>query len=100
MGARHIPYADDGRGSPREVAAELAEHGGPSTWSNGPGVRYPSHQHAYRKLLVCTEGGITFHTDDGEVVLGPGDQLEVDPHTDHSATVGPEGVTCVEVAVT
>ena len=98
MGARHIPYAGDGRGSPEQVAAELAEHGGPSTWSNGPHARYAAHEHDYRKLLVCTEGAITFHTADGDVVLGPGDRLELDPHTEHSATVGPEGVTCVEVA--
>ena len=98
MGARHIPYAEDGRGSPREVAAELAEHGRPSTWSNGPGTRYDRHQHDYRKLLVCTQGSIIFHTDEGDVVLGPGDCLDLDPHTGHAATVGPEGVTCVEVA--
>ena len=71
----------------------------PRWWSNGPGDRYGWHAHDYRKLLYCAEGSIVFHLRDGDVELGPGDLLEVEPATEHAATVGPGGVTCVEAAV-
>ncbi len=42
-------------------------------------------------------GAITFHTrDSGDLELGPGDRLEIDAGTEHSATVGPDGVDCAE----
>ena len=69
-----------------------------SWWSNGPGDRYGWHAHPYAKVLFCQQGGIVFHLRDGEVTLHPGDRLELDPATDHAATVGPEGVVCVEAA--
>lgn len=99
MRARHIPFDGDTPPSVAELETELAEHGRPSSWSNGPGDRYGTHAHDYRKHLVCVEGGITFHTDDGDVDLTPGDRLDLAPGTGHSATVGPKGVTCVEVAI-
>ena len=68
-------------------------------WSNGPGDRYDWHGHDYRKVLYCSEGSIVFHLRDGDVELGPGDRLKIDPGTEHAATVGPDGVTCVEAAV-
>lgn len=69
----------------------------PRWWANGPGDRYSWHRHAYAKVLYCVRGGITFHLrDEDDAVLGPGDRLEVDAGTDHAATVGPDGVECVE----
>lgn len=65
-------------------------------WSNGPGDRYGWHDHPYHKVLFCSEGGIVFHLRDGDVELRPGDRLDIEPRTEHAATVGPEGVTCVE----
>lgn len=76
----------------RLTAAGLA----PTGWSNGPGDRYGWHQHGYTKILYCVRGSITFHTDHGEVELGPGDRLELAAGTGHAATVGPAGVRCVE----
>jgi quercetin dioxygenase-like cupin family protein len=70
----------------------------PHAWSDAPGRRYARHRHAYRKVLVCTAGSITFHTDAGDVRLQAGDRLELPAGTGHSATVGPEGVTCWEAA--
>ena len=43
-------------------------------------------------------GSIVFHTHDGDFELEPGDRLEVDPGTEHAATVGPDGVRCMEAA--
>lgn len=71
----------------------------PRWWSNGPGDRYGWHSHDYHKVLYCSEGSIVFHLRDGDVELRPGDRLDVEPGTEHAATVGPDGVTCVEAAV-
>lgn len=65
-------------------------------WGNGPGDRYGWHDHPYTKILYCVKGSITFHTSGGDLRLGPGDRLDIPPHTNHAATVGPDGVWCVE----
>ncbi len=39
-----------------------------------------------------------FHTTEGNFELEAGDRLEVDPGTEHAATVGPDGVQCMEAA--
>lgn len=81
-----------------EVSAGLEAEGlVPHGWVNGPGDTYDWHRHAYRKVLFCVRGGITFHLrDEEDVVLGPGDRLEIDAGTDHAATVGAGGVQCLE----
>jgi mannose-6-phosphate isomerase-like protein (cupin superfamily) len=68
----------------------------PRSWGNGPGDPYPRHEHARAKLLFCLEGSITFHTDDGDIVLEAGDRLDLPAGTPHAATVGPSGCACVE----
>ncbi|MGH2711980.1 MAG: cupin domain-containing protein [Actinomycetota bacterium] len=70
----------------------------PRWWSNGAGDTYGWHDHPYHKVLYCFEGTITFHLRDGDVELKAGDRLDIEPGTEHSATVGPDGVTCVEAA--
>jgi len=72
----------------------------PGRWSNGPGEAYSGHSHAYHKVLFCLRGSITFRlSETGEKIeLRPGDRLDIEPGTMHSAVVGPEGVTCVEAA--
>jgi quercetin dioxygenase-like cupin family protein len=68
----------------------------PSPWGNAPGDTYGWHVHAYHKVLFCLDGSITFHTRDGDVRLLAGDRLDLTPGTEHSATVGGEGVSCIE----
>ena len=70
----------------------------PTAWSNGPGDRYPAHEHPYTKLIVCAEGSITFLVGQGAtpVDLAAGDGFELPPGTRHAAVVGPGGCTCVE----
>lgn len=70
----------------------LSAHG----WANGPGDRYGWHHHPHHKVLYCVSGSIVFHGRDGDVELGPGDRLEIDPETEHAATVGGAGVECLE----
>lgn len=86
-------HADD-----RARSVFAAEGLDPQTWSNGPGATYAEHEHDYHKVLVCTDGSITFHTPSGDITLGPGDRLDLPAHTPHSATAGPRGVTCREAA--
>lgn len=69
-------------------------------WSNAPGDTYAQHEHRYHKTLVCVSGSITFHTPGEDLPLQAGDRMELPPDTAHAATVGPEGVTCIEAART
>jgi mannose-6-phosphate isomerase-like protein (cupin superfamily) len=71
---------------------------GPRPWSNGPGDRYGWHEHGHHKVLFCLSGSIVFHTVDGDLELAAGDRLDVEPGTPHAATVGPDGVECVEAS--
>ena len=75
-------------------AEGLASH----AWGNGPGDRYGWHRHAHHKVLFCVSGSIVFHTHEGDVELHAGDRLDVEPGTDHAATVGADGVECIEAA--
>ena len=70
----------------------------PHRWSNLPGDTYEPHSHAYRKVLYCLRGSITFHitANAEDIELHPGDRLDIEPHTEHSATVGRQGVECIE----
>ncbi len=80
------------------LAAFAAEALHPHSWSNGPGARYGRHAHPYHKVLICVRGAITFHTPDGDRSLRPGDRLDLPPGVAHAATVGPDGVRCLEAA--
>jgi quercetin dioxygenase-like cupin family protein len=81
--------------APAAFAAEGLE---PYRWSNAPGFRYAAHAHSYHKVLICESGSITFHTNDGDIVLGAGDRMDLPAGTEHSATVGDAGVVCWEAA--
>lgn len=82
-----------------ELEARLAHEGlAARGWANGPGDRYGTHAHRYRKVLYCVAGSIVFHTPEADLALGPGDRLEIEAGTEHAATVGPEGVECLEAA--
>ena len=70
----------------------------PRSWSTGPGGTYGTHAHGYHKVLFCLEGSITFHLRDRDVDLSAGDRVDVEPDTEHSATVGPDGCSCIEAS--
>jgi quercetin dioxygenase-like cupin family protein len=77
-----------------------AEHLTPRRWSDGPHGVFAPHSHAYHKVLYCLRGSITFRitaTGD-EIALAPGDRLDIEPGTEHAATVGANGVECIEAA--
>ncbi len=68
----------------------------PGAWSNGPGDSYGSHDHTYDKVIVVASGSISFGLGDGPIQLGAGDRLELPARTAHDASVGPDGVVCLE----
>lgn len=84
--------------SQAQLARRLGEEteGDARWWSNGPRDEYGWHDHPYHKVLFCSKGSIVFHTREGDLELGPGDRLDIEPGTEHAATVGADGVTCVE----
>ncbi|MBX7236670.1 MAG: hypothetical protein K1X65_19980 [Caldilineales bacterium] len=82
-----------------ELRAQMRSEGlSPYTWSNGPNFVYSPHSHSYTKILYVVRGSITFHlpASNEEVVMQPGDRLNLSARVVHAATVGPEGVTCLE----
>jgi quercetin dioxygenase-like cupin family protein len=70
----------------------------PRRWGNAPGDQYGRHHHGFRKVLYCLEGSIVFHMDARDVELAAGDRLDLEPGTDHAATVGPTGCSCIEAS--
>ena len=83
-----------------DLKSRLAASGGPHAypWSNGPGERYAVHAHDYDKILVVERGSIVFGLPSRteSVALSMGDRLDLPAGTDHDATVGSDGVTCLE----
>ncbi len=83
--------------SRREVESTLLAEGlTPHAWGNDGDVSYGRHAHRYHKVLVCVSGSIVFHTASGDVALDPGDRMELPAGAEHGATVGHDGVQCVE----
>jgi hypothetical protein len=70
----------------------------PSSWSNAPGDVYGAHSHGYHKVLNCVRGSITFGLpqEGRSALLRPGDRLDLPAGVVLDATVGSEGVTCLE----
>ena len=70
-----------------------------TAWSNGPHDTYGAHAHGFDKALVAVRGSIVFTLPDegSDRRLVAGDRLDLPAGTRHAATVGPEGVECVEV---
>lgn len=100
MGAQRAAFGGTNPPTTAEVEKQFRDQGYTSqTWSNSTDTVYEWHDHTYHKRLYCTSGHITFHTDEGDFELRPGDRLDIDPATPHGATVGAEGVTCVEAAL-
>ena len=98
-GLRRLAWRDADPPTATSVARRLRLEGvDASTWSNGPGDRYATHEHAYEKVLMCAAGSITFLVGDHAtpVELRAGEGFVLPAGTPHAAVVGPDGVTCLE----
>jgi quercetin dioxygenase-like cupin family protein len=81
------------------ILRSLEEEGFRSTrWINDPGYVYAPHTHEYDKVILVMRGSITFNLSktSEEYKLQPGDRLELPAGFEHEATVGPQGVLCLE----
>lgn len=80
----------------RERMAREGLH--PYRWGNAPHDVYGVHSHPYHKVIYVVRGSITFHLPEtGEdITLRAGDRLELPAGVRHAATVGPQGVVCLE----
>lgn len=96
MAARKTPCSATRADALSALGAEGASP--PRSWSNGPGDTYGWHDHAYHKVLFCLSGSIVFHTREGDVELTAGDRLDLEPGTEHAATVGTRGCACIEAS--
>ena len=96
-GARHAIFIGPIAPSRDELEERLVREGlEPRWWDNDANDRYDWHAHEYAKVLFCASGSVVFHMRDGDVSLNPGDRLDIEAGTEHAATVGAAGVTCVE----
>jgi uncharacterized protein YjlB len=70
----------------------------PYAWSNAAFDHYAAHRHAYDKVIYVVSGSIEFGVpEEGtRIHLRAGDRLELPKETVHEATVGAQGVTCLE----
>jgi hypothetical protein len=96
MGASRTPC---GANRSDALAAFIAEQTSPPrSWGNASGDQYGWHSHDFHKVLFCLSGSIVFHTRAGDVELVAGDRLDLQPGTEHAATVGQGGCECVEAS--
>lgn len=70
----------------------------PYSWSNGPFDTYSAHSHGYDKVIYVVTGSITFGLPElgQSLTLKAGDRLDLPAGVVHNATVGAEGVVCLE----
>lgn len=70
----------------------------PYQWSNGPHDVYSAHTHSYDKVIYVVHGSITFGLPKlkQEFTMQAGDRLDLPAGTVHNATVGADGVVCLE----
>lgn len=70
----------------------------PYLWSNGPFDTYSAHSHGYDKVIYVVFGSITFGLPElgQSLMLKAGDRLDLPAGVVHNATVGAEGVVCLE----
>lgn len=86
-----------GGGSPAAMERALREEGwAPFRWGNTPGYHYAPHRHDYDSVIVCVTGSITFEVAGDAMELHPGDRIDLPAGVEHAATVGPDGVECLE----
>ena len=93
------PWADPVPPTQSRLWGLMADEGlTPYSWSNGPHNVYSAHVHSYNKVIYVVQGSITFGLPElgQQLTLKAGDRLDLPAGTVHDATVGSQGVVCLE----
>jgi len=64
------------------------------SWTDYPGTKYDWHAHSYREVRWVYKGKVIIGYEGGEVILEPGDMLEIEAGTKHWAKTD-EGVSYI-----
>jgi mannose-6-phosphate isomerase-like protein (cupin superfamily) len=100
MNAPHVtPWADSTPPTQSTLWKIMTDEGlSPYAWSNGPHDVYSAHTHSYDKVIYVVRGTITFGLPElgKQITLNAGDRLDLPAGTVHDATVGAQGVVCLE----
>jgi uncharacterized protein YjlB len=100
MNTPHVtPWADPVPPTESTLMHLYTEQGlHPYSWSNGPHDAYTAHSHLYDKVIYVVRGSITFGLPELglELILNPGDRIDLPAGTIHNAVVGAQGVVCLE----
>ena len=102
MELKMIAWSSEEAPNEEEIRLQLAEEQlKVYNWFNDPDDVQAGHTHGYHKILYVIEGSINFDfpTRHKSFALKAGDRLELPAGIRHSATIGPEGVTCLEAHV-
>jgi len=99
-GTPHVtPWAGSASPNQSTLWRLMADEGlRPYSWSNGPHDVYSAHSHSYDKVIYVVQGSIIFGLPQLEqkLTLRAGDRLDLPANIVHDATVGPQGVVCLE----
>lgn len=96
---RVTPWTSNDAPDRERILRLMADEGlSPYTWSNAPHDVYSAHSHSYDKVIYVVQGSISFGLpgEQRQVNLEAGDRLDLAAGTLHDATVGLDGVTCLE----
>ncbi len=67
-----------------ELENQLKNEGlSPFIWTDSEGSYYPTHSHPYTEIRWIIDGTITVGIHGEEIILYPGDRLELKPYTEH-----------------
>jgi mannose-6-phosphate isomerase-like protein (cupin superfamily) len=99
---RVTPWADSVHPTQSMLWRLMSDEGlNPYSWSNGPHDVYAAHSHSYDKVIYVVEGSITFGLPElgQQLILKPGDRLDLPAHIIHDAHIGGQGVVCLEAHI-
>ncbi len=96
----HIPWPHSRTPTEAELRRLMESEGlEPVRWTALSGDQHQVQSHDYHKVVYCVEGGIWFTLPDERnrvIELEPGDRLDLPAGVRYGATVGMDGVTCLE----
>lgn len=80
-----------------QIKQQLHSEGFPfiHKWSDAPNKIYSVHQHKDKVVLYILDGEVTFDFSGTKKLVQAGERIDVPPKTDHSAVVGPKGMSII-----